>query len=64
MAKTFQLEGKECQSGFLKSKSQLYVVYKRCHKNTNKFKLKEWKKLYYKNINYKKAGVAIFIKPK
>ena len=43
-----------------KNKTHIYAVYFR-PRDTNRLKVKGWKKIFHANANQKKAGVAILV---
>ena len=49
-----------------KNKTHIYAAYKRIisEPNTQRLKVKEWKKVFHANGNQKKVGVAILISEK
>ena len=55
-----QLKDKDWLSGY-KNKTHIYAVYEThlSPKDTNRLKVRGWKKILHANVNQSKAGVAI-----
>ena len=60
-----QTKDKDWLNGY-KNKTPIYVVYKRptSKRDTYRLKVKGWKKIFHKNRDQKKVGVAILISNK
>ena len=61
-----QPKEKDWPNGY-KNKTPVYVVYKETHlktRDTNRLKVKGWKKIFHTNRDQKKAGVAVLISDK